>query len=125
MARLTRLLPIAAMLIGLGSPAFADTPESLLVKSRAAERAGRTEEAVRLAQAAIVADPTNAATYSALGDLYHRTGQEEFASFYYAEALEIDPQERDAVAGMARAESANSQGTAAAERSLDKPVPGQ
>lgn len=118
-------LLVAAMLITLGSPAFADTVDSLMGKSRTAEQAGHMEEAVRLAQAAIVADPSRASSYSSLGDLYLRNNQADFASFYYSEALEIDPQDHGAVAGLARVESAEKTGTAAAARSLDNPSPGQ
>jgi tetratricopeptide (TPR) repeat protein len=120
MARRSRNFVVAAVLSALGSPAFADQVDSLLQKSRAAEHAGHLDTAVRMAQAAIVADPARASSYTALGNVYARADQAEFARFYFGEALTIDPQDADAQAGLARAESADRTGTAAAARSLDK-----
>ena len=121
MARRPRILLIAAMLIGSASPAFADKVDQLLDKSRAAERLGHHDEALGLAQSAIVADPARASTYTALGDLYLAQTQTDFARFYFNEALDIDPQERGAAQGIARAETAEKSGPAAAARSLDNP----
>jgi tetratricopeptide (TPR) repeat protein len=121
MARRSRILLVAAMLIGSASPAFADKVDQLLEKSRAAERLGHRAEAFGLAQSAIVADPARASSYTALGDLYLRQDQSEFARFYFQEALAIDPQERGATDGIARAEAAEKSGPAAAARSLDNP----
>ena len=121
MARRPRILLIAAMLIGSASPAFADKVDQLLDKSRAAERLGHHDEALGLAQSAIVADPARASTYTALGDLYLAQNQTDFARFYFNEALDIDPQERGAAQGIARAEAAEKSGPAAAARSLDNP----
>ncbi len=103
-------------------PAFASnsTADSLLAKSRAAEQAGRREAAVRFAQAAIVADPTRPSSYTALGDLYMHASQSDFASFYYSEALQIDPQDPAAQRGLALADKASQTATAAAASSLDK-----
>lgn len=119
MARRPSVLVIAAMLCALASPAFADKVDQLLEKSRAAERLGHGDQAVALAQSAIVADPARASSYAALGDLYLRQDQIEFARFYFSEALNIDPQDPSATAGMARAEAAENSGPAAAARSLD------
>ena len=121
MARRSRILLIAAMLVVSASPAFADKVDQLLDKSRAAERLGHHDEALGLAQAAIVADPARASTYTALGDLYLAQNQTDFARFYFNEALDIDPQERGAAQGIARAEAAEKSGPAAAARSLDNP----
>ena len=44
-----------------------------------------------LLQAAIVADPARAASYVALGDLYARHDDPQFAHKYYDEALYLDP----------------------------------
>jgi tetratricopeptide (TPR) repeat protein len=125
MARRSRSFVVAAILCALGSslipgPAFADHVDSLLEKSRAAEHQGHLDAAIRLAQAAIVADPTRASSYTALGGVYARSDQAEFARFYFGEALAIDPQDADAQAALARAESADQTGPAAAARSLDK-----
>jgi tetratricopeptide (TPR) repeat protein len=121
MARRSRILLIAAMLVVSASPAFADKVDQLLDKSRAAERLGHHDEALGLAQSAIVADPARASTYTALGDLYLAQNQTDFARFYFNEALDIDPQERGAAQGIARAEAAEKSGPAAAARSLDNP----
>ena len=120
MARRSRIFVVAAILSALGSPAFADHVDSLLAESRAAEHAGHLEAAIRMAQAAIVADPARASSYTALGNVYAHADQAEFARFYFGEALNIDPQDSGAQAGLARAESADQPGTAAAARSLDK-----
>ena len=93
----------------------------LIEKSRAAERLGHNDQAVVLAQSAIVADPTRASTYTALGDLYMRQDQTDFARFYFNEALAIDPQDHGASDGIARADAADKSGPAAAARSLDNP----
>ena len=119
MARRFSALFIAAMLCALGTPAFADKVDLLLEKSKAAERLGHGDQAVALAQSAIVADPARASSYTALGDLYLRQDQTEFARFYFGEALNIDPQDAGATAGMARTETADKPGPAAAARSLD------
>ncbi len=119
MARRFRMLLVAAMLVASAGPALADKVDLLLEKSRAAERAGHHDEALGLAQSAIVADPARATTYTALGDLYMQKDQTDFARFYFNEALAIDPQERGAVEGIARAEEADKTGPAAAARSLD------
>ena len=121
MARRSRILLIAAMLVVSASPAFADKVDQLLDKSRAAERLGHHDEALGLAQSAIVADPARASTYTALGDLYLAQNQTDFARFYFNEALDVDPQERGAAQGIARAEAAEKSGPAAAARSLDNP----
>ena len=89
----------------------AATPEALLEQSRDAQNKGEAELAVRLAQAAIVADPARPASYVALGDLYAAAGQGEFARSYYDAALEIDP--ADAGAKTAIAALSNAKATAA------------
>ena len=106
----------------LASPALASTSavDTLLAKSRAAEQAGNRDAAVRFVQAAIVADPSRASSYTALGDVYMHASQSEFASFYYAEALTIDPQDAAAQHGLELADKASATATAAAASSLDK-----
>src|SRR5689334_20326426 len=104
----------------LSTPACAQgNADTLLAQSRAAERTGNTTAAIRLAQSAIVADPLHTTSYVTLGDLYLRADQSDFAGFYYAEALEIEPDNKDALKGMAEADAHNRQ-TAAAAGSLDK-----
>ena len=74
------------------TPAFADTVSVLLVKARAAESKGDTELALRMAQAAIVADPArHALLCGKLAGIYAKDHQFDFARAYYDEALSIDP----------------------------------
>ena len=75
--------------------------EGLQTQAKAAEARGDAELAVRLAQSAIVADPSRPASYVALGDIYAMTGQAEFARSYYDEALAIDPAEAGAKKALA------------------------
>ena len=91
--------------------------DALLAKSRAAEGQGNREAALRLAQAAIVADPAHASNYTALADLYMRNHDADSASFYYAEALSIDPEDAAASRGLALADSESQ--AAAVQGSLD------
>jgi Tfp pilus assembly protein PilF len=88
-----------------------DSVLSLLEQSRDAASRGEVELALRLAQAAIVADPARPNSYVALGDLYAAQGQNEFARSYYDAALEIDP--ADPTALKAIAALGNSKATAA------------
>ena len=88
-------LSIPILLLGLAGSASAATPEAsaLITQAQDAQVKGEHELALRLAQSAIVADPAKPAPYVALGDLYARQGQSEFARSYYDLALEIDPQD--------------------------------
>jgi Tfp pilus assembly protein PilF len=67
------------------------TPDALVAQARAATQRGETDLALRLAQSAIVADPSRTASYVALGDIYAAMGQAEFARSYYEAALNIEP----------------------------------
>jgi Tfp pilus assembly protein PilF len=67
------------------------TVESLLSQAKDAVTKGDTELALRLAQAAIVQDPTRTGSYVALGDIYATAGQPEYARNFYDAALDIDP----------------------------------
>jgi tetratricopeptide (TPR) repeat protein len=109
-----------ALLVAPAAFASASGPDSLLAKSRAAEQSGNRPAALRYAQDAIVADPSRTQAYIALGDLYMKQDQSDFAAFYYAEALEIDPQDEAAQQGLALADKATQTSTAAAASSLDK-----
>ena len=107
-------LSIPVLLLALAVPASAaTTPEAnqLITQAQDAQVKGDHELALRLAQAAIVADPTKPDPYVALGDLYARQGQPEYARSYYDAALEIDPQDAaalKAIAGLANpAKAAN------------------
>lgn len=77
------------------------TVEGLSVQAKAALTKGDTELALRLGQAAIVADPARPSSYVALGDIYAETGQAEFARSYYDAALSIDPAEPGALKALA------------------------
>jgi len=107
-AMISRTIPVLAVLLLATSPALAApvkqakleapvTVESLLADARAAAGRGETELALRLAQAAIVADPARPGSYVALGDLYVGTGQPDYARNFYDAALGIDPSEPSAL----------------------------
>ena len=119
MKRVCTAVTLALFLASAGT-ALADNAESLLVRSRAAAHAGNWDSASRLAQAAIVADPKRVSSYVALADLYLHSGHPDFASFYYAEALQLDPQNKEAQAGLAVSDRAAKNQTAATDHSLDK-----
>jgi hypothetical protein len=81
--------------------AAALSADDLMRQAQAAGAKGDTDLAFRLAQAAIVADPAKPATYDLLADLYAGAGQGDYASFYYGEALGIDPSDPAAARGTA------------------------
>jgi len=106
-----RFIPLlAAMLLaaspGLCAPAKPPKPEapitveSLLTQAKAATAKGDIELALRLAQSAIVADPTRTAPYVALGNIYAQSGQPDFARNFYDAALGIDPVDPSALKAM-------------------------
>jgi len=76
--------------------------DDLMRQAQDANAKGEKDLAVRLAQAAIVADPARPQTYDVLADIYVGQGHSDFASFYYSEALGIDPS--DAAATRATAQ---------------------
>src|SRR5690348_311906 len=88
--------------------------EDLMRQAQDASAKGYKDLALRLAQAAIVADPAKPQTYDFLGDLYAAEGQSDFAGFYYAEALSIDPSDAAAVKGTAELARNNNQRAAEA-----------
>jgi Tfp pilus assembly protein PilF len=67
------------------------TVESLLTQAKDAVTKGDTDLAVRLAQAAIVHDPSRTSSYVALGDIYASAGQPDYARNFYEAALGIEP----------------------------------
>jgi tetratricopeptide (TPR) repeat protein len=111
-----RLAFAAACLALLSAPAFASDAniESLIKQSRAAEAAGNTPDAILYIQSALVADPSRAATYAALGDFYARAHQNDLAMQYYDEALDLDPSDPAAKKGMAQVSRAERTGKSAA-----------
>jgi Tfp pilus assembly protein PilF len=88
--------------------------DDLMRQAQAANAKGDKDLAVRLAQAAIVADPAKPQTYDLLADLYAGQGQGDFASFYYNEALGIDPGDAVAVRGAAAQDRSSNQRAAEA-----------
>jgi Flp pilus assembly protein TadD len=82
------------------SPALADDVASLVHKSLTAEAHGRMASAIMLMQSAMVVDPARVETYVALGDLYRRAHEDDFARHYYDEALIVDPQADAATRGL-------------------------
>lgn len=121
-----RAIPLLAALL-LAMPAFAAPPkaasrakpakpaieapltaDSLIAKARAATQRGDTDLALRLAQAAIVQDPSRPASYVALGDIYAAMGQAEFARSYYDAALAIEPTDPGALKAVAALENHSS-----------------
>jgi Tfp pilus assembly protein PilF len=99
------------------APVSADPAGDLIGQAQAAHARGEKELAVRLAQAAIVADPARPATYNVLGDLYAADGDADYARFYYREALNIDPTDGDATKAIAALDRDGSQRAAKADTS--------
>jgi Tfp pilus assembly protein PilF len=90
------------------------TPDGLLAQAHAAMDKGDTNLALRLAQAAIVADPARPSSYVALGDIYAANGQADFARAYYDQALNIDPAEPGALKARAALDRSHPETTARA-----------
>jgi Tfp pilus assembly protein PilF len=105
-------------LLALAGPAMAATPsrpasppktatpsvsdsDRLIGEAHDAAAKGNSQLAERLAQSAIVADPSQPAAYVALGDVYASAGQPDFARDSYQRALDIDPSDADAGKAMA------------------------
>lgn len=105
--RLYRVIILLALLGAGPAAARESVPDSLLARSQALERAGQYDNAVRLAQSAIVADPARASSYAALGEIYMHAGKTEFARFYFLKALDIDPQDARSRSDLALADRAD------------------
>ena len=114
-AMIFRAIPLLTALLLTAGPAFSApakapkieppiTVESLLADSHAALGRGETELALRLAQAAIVADPARPGSYVVLGDIYAGTGQPDYARTFYDAALGIDPSEPSALKSLSALE---------------------
>ncbi len=111
-----RFLAAVPVLLFLSAPALAaeSNIDTLIKQSRAAEAAGNTPDAILYIQSALVADPSRAATYAALGDFYARAHQTDLAMQYYDEALDLDPADPAAKKGMAQVSRAQRGGKSAA-----------
>jgi tetratricopeptide (TPR) repeat protein len=108
----------AAAVALAATSALAHPDPSPIARSRVAEQKGQIAQALLLIQSAIVAHPGDPANYIALGDLYSRTGHPNAAIKYYDDALFIDPTDRIALKGMALADVAVGNASAAS-KSLD------
>jgi Tfp pilus assembly protein PilF len=100
------ILLLGPLFVGLAAagPAYAAAPAAvvaLITQAQDAQVKGEHELALRMAQAAIVADPSQPAAYVALGDIYARQGQQDYARSYYESALQIDPQDAAALKAIA------------------------
>ena len=105
----TRPAPVKAAPVPIAVSA-----DDLMHQAQAASAKGDKDLALRLAQAAIVADPAKPATYDFLAELYAGGGDGDFARFYYGEALGIDPSDAGATRGTAELDHAKAQQAAEA-----------
>lgn len=126
----SRLIPALAVLLVLtgswAAPAKHPKPaapaeqpitvESLLSQAHDAAGKGDMELAVRMAQSAIVADPSRPTSYVALGDIYASAGQVDYARSYYDQALSINPSEPSALKAMAALDHTHPEHTARANQ---------
>jgi Tfp pilus assembly protein PilF len=80
-------------------------PTSLqwLAKGRAAESAGKLDDATDDLETALAVDPRNRAAFVALGDVAHARGLNGKAIRHYRDALDIDPNDRGAISGEGQA----------------------
>jgi tetratricopeptide (TPR) repeat protein len=97
------------------APVSADPAGDLIGQSQAAQAKGDKDLAIRLAQAAIVADPARPASYVALGEIYAAAGEADYARFYFNEALSIDPADTNATRAVAALEHGDNQRAAKAD----------
>jgi Tfp pilus assembly protein PilF len=122
-----RAIPLLAALALAAAPVWAKparpakaaktpplTVEYLLGQSHAAMDKGDTALALRMAQAAVVADPARPTSYVALGDIYAAAGEADYARNYYDEALQIDPTAPSALKAIAALDSRRPAATAQA-----------
>jgi Flp pilus assembly protein TadD len=122
---------VLTLLLLLSSPALAATTPApaapldstqLAVQARAAMARGEVDLALRLAQSAIVADPSRPSSYDVLGDVYAANHQPDYARNYYEEALSIDPTDPTATKAIASLDRAGD--TRKADASADGAKPG-
>jgi tetratricopeptide (TPR) repeat protein len=98
---------VVAGALAMAAPALANHRiEHLMARAQIAERHGKVEDAIMLYQAAIVANPSRAASYVALADFYARRKGPHFAHKYYDEALYLDPTLPAALEGAGKADLA-------------------
>jgi len=106
------------------APAEAPTdPNSLIAQSRTAVAKGDFDLAERMAEAAIVADPSRPSSYDALGDVCAGNHHPEFARNYYNEALSIDPADATAMKAIAALDREGDTRKADASDGAKSPIP--
>ncbi len=101
----------------VAAPVSADPAGDLIDQAQAAQGRGEKELALRLGQAAIVADPARTAAYDMVGDLYAADGSTDYARFYYNKALAIDPIDANATKAIAALDHPDGQRAAKADTS--------
>src|SRR5438067_7749265 len=94
-------LPAGAATVAAPLSSSSSESAGLAVQARAASAKGDTDLALRLAQAAIVADPSRPSSYDLLGDVYAADHQGDAARYYYDQALAIDPADNAAIKAIA------------------------
>ncbi|WP_439813736.1 tetratricopeptide repeat protein [Zavarzinia sp. CC-PAN008] len=92
----TAALP-AGTALAADPPALAARSQALVTEGQKALDAQKLDDAMKAFERAVVAQPDNAQGYSWLGLVHERKGEKEAASKYYRIALEIDPDERNAL----------------------------
>jgi tetratricopeptide (TPR) repeat protein len=109
---IVRFFPIAAgaalILTSVSSAAFAEKPLPVIIDPVAVDlmaqaaklsKSGDTSTAEALLETALAVDPRAAAAYIALADIAQKTGLSGKAIGYYDDALELQPDNRMALAG--------------------------
>ncbi len=99
-------LVAAILACGLVAAAPVGHVESLISQAHAAAAKGKMDDALVLLQSAVVADPSRAASYLALAQLYAEQRDFHFAHKYYDEALYLDPALASALEGEGQADLA-------------------
>jgi tetratricopeptide (TPR) repeat protein len=101
----------ALALVSIGTSLHSQRPDNQidarslqwLAKGKAAEAAGKLDEATDDLETALAVDPRNRGAYVALGDVAHQRGLNGKAIRHYRDALELDPNDRAAISGEGRA----------------------
>jgi tetratricopeptide (TPR) repeat protein len=107
--------PAAKPAMAVPAPVSADPAGDLIDQSQAAQAKGDKDLAIRLAQAAIVANPARPDSYVALGEIYAAAGEADYARFYFNEALAIDPADAKATRAVAALDHSDNQRAAQAD----------
>lgn len=106
------VLSAALILVMLSSTSYSETPRAITInpqslafveQGKAAQKAGRVEDAIGLYETALAVDPQNVAAYRLLADAAMAEGLPGKAIGYYIEILDADPNDAEALAGQGRA----------------------